>query len=445
MDKHLNLFYTYKTHHLEDNVTRALVVMLQQLSPLHLRLLLVTLLQSSKHPISTRLSKPEHLLDPSQMKFELQVSVRDEDEKLSHEQGVLLGISYSGNQQIQFDPDLSDEGRGRADATIEDDGTGSFLVIESKLSDGLYQEQLQRHHRTFFSTDTAPRLADVFVETNWDRIAAGLLQIRANTGDTKEQFLIDQFIDYADMLGLLDFRPFRKDDFCHADLRERKLKTLLFLAAHELQNDLGLKEYTGNSQFWFADIPYENAYWWIEPAYVVCYGLFGYAKEWRARQFRELIVSDRQAVRDILQCLRDRLDKKMDLVVKVNSLFRLNRFQVEICCLCDEHTFPDGFERFCDIVTDAELNSFERLDRRQIKTRFSKYIRREANAEGEAGDEFPKWKSDQPVLQYCYCDVGIHIPDELVIGKQRGDIIDLFRHLLMNLQQTMKELGERMK
>ena len=84
-DRHLNLFYTYQTRHLEDNVTRALVITLQNLTPVHLRLFL-------QDVILTKSSRRLHLLAEGDFDFSLQVVQSDED-RLSAETGVIVGIN----------------------------------------------------------------------------------------------------------------------------------------------------------------------------------------------------------------------------------------------------------------------------------------------------------------------------------------------------------------
>ena len=435
MDKHLNLYFTYKTHHLEDNVTRALLVTLQQLSPSHLRLLLRELLTDTS--IFDRLSGTEYLLDASTpVEFDLQVSPWDEDSGLGRDEGVILGIEYSATQEIRFDPEHADDRHGRPDAVIKDEANGFWVIIESKLGDDLYREQIERHHATFFDTEAVQHAKDVFVTTTWDSICKWLELIQDTTKDAKEGFIIGQFVEYVDMLGLLEFRPFRNHDF--DDRRGDKLDKFLFVFSGKVQEAMGLTEYQGDGQFWFENVPHENIYWDIDVDGITGYVLYGCGKKWRASQFKQLITSNRRGFQELVQSLRASLDDKIDLFLQANARFHLNRVQIDhLYALDGRHIYPDGFNAFCDIVTNPMLNSLERLDQGQIRERFAEYMI-ETGADDEPKHRFLAW--EQPVLQYCYCDVGFRIPRAALVKKQRGDLVDLFGGALTYIKTFMQEM-----
>jgi hypothetical protein len=445
MDKHLNLHFTYKTHHLEDNVTRALLVTLQQLSPSHLRLLLRELLADTS--IFDRLSGSKYLLDTSTpVEFDLQVSPQD-DSKLGPDEGVILGIEYSATQDIRFDPDLADDRGGRPDARIQDRAEGFCVIIESKLGDNLYKEQIERHHATFFNTETVPNAEDVFTKTTWDKITTWLERIRASTKDAKEQFVIDQFVEYVDMLDLLEFRPFQDRDFENPG--GGKFNKFLFVLAKRIQDTLGLAEYQGDDRFQFEDISRENIYWGgIDNEGVTGYVLYGCGNKERAWQFKQLIISNREGFRELMCSLQDSIDPQIRLFNKARSRFHLTRWQVDHLPLGkepneeQEHTYPDRFDAFCDIIGSPDLNSFERLDQRQIHKRFAEYMI-EPGLDNENTHKFLTWR--QPVLQYCYCDVGFHIPRALLVGKQREDLVDLFERMLTCIKAFMGEADTLME
>src|SRR5262245_38542161 len=95
-DRHLNIFYTYQTHHLENNVTRALIIALRNLAPVHLRLFLRdVILRKKPNAFRQRIQ----LLTASGFEFDLQVGgPSDENDKLDARTGVIVGINYSGKQ-----------------------------------------------------------------------------------------------------------------------------------------------------------------------------------------------------------------------------------------------------------------------------------------------------------------------------------------------------------
>ena len=117
MDRHLNLFYTYKTHHLEDNVTRALLVTLSNLSPIHQRLFLERVVLKADQKRGD--SSPD-LLAAHNFVYQLQPSALEVDDLLTAENGRLVGITASGSQAIELDPNYSSDRKGRPDALFAD-------------------------------------------------------------------------------------------------------------------------------------------------------------------------------------------------------------------------------------------------------------------------------------------------------------------------------------
>ena len=101
-NRHLNLFHTYGTAHLEDNVTRALIITLTNLAPVNLRLFLNEVVLAK-----TRSKRQEvSLFAPPDFEFDLQVTSPQqgpEDERLTPRTGVLLGITYGGKQALVFE------------------------------------------------------------------------------------------------------------------------------------------------------------------------------------------------------------------------------------------------------------------------------------------------------------------------------------------------------
>jgi hypothetical protein len=147
-NKHLNLFYTYRTNHIEDNVTRAFLITLSRLTPVHLRLFIRDLVLKNKAELNRRL---QFFAEPD-FTFEPQVSVPpDEDRRLDANNGVIVGINLSGTQALAFETSgKADLGGARIDALVADNGNDITLIFESKLRDELYCQQIERHFKTFF-------------------------------------------------------------------------------------------------------------------------------------------------------------------------------------------------------------------------------------------------------------------------------------------------------
>jgi len=194
MNKHLNLFYTYKTNHLEDNVTRALIITLMNLTPVHLRLF-----------FSEVLKRPDkiHLLADPKFIFDIQVPEPLEEERLNEGNGLIVGINYSGRQKLVFDTNSDSIGVARPDALVSDIESELSAIFEAKLWDSLYKEQIQKHYRRFFDQDKTD-LAKVFVEITWSEIINFLEKVARQSQNPKEVFVIEQFVEYLDLLGLVE-------------------------------------------------------------------------------------------------------------------------------------------------------------------------------------------------------------------------------------------------
>jgi hypothetical protein len=184
-DRHLNLFYTYRTNHLEDNITRALILTLRNLAPVHLRLFLRDIILSKSKQVIVR--ERMQLLTDDDFRFELQVS--PPEERLDAKTGVIVGVNYSGAQSPTFDATYLSQGGARPDALVIDAANDFAVLFEIKLSDSLYRKQIERHFHSFFD-QSSTTLNQVFVEISWSEIAEFLQRIVRQTVSERERFIV---------------------------------------------------------------------------------------------------------------------------------------------------------------------------------------------------------------------------------------------------------------
>jgi hypothetical protein len=208
-NRHLNLFYVYGAAHLENNVTRALLITLRRLTPVHFRLFLKELIIDELKKLkglSSLCPSFKILADPNPSKFEFftQMSATNYTPFLTEENGVILGINHSGDQTLELSNSSVDNAGSRPDAIIMDMENELTVVIEVKLSDNLYMEQIERHHRNFFINNGHDKNA-VFLEVSWQRIASTLQQILLQSQSPVERMLIQEFLEYLALLNLSGF------------------------------------------------------------------------------------------------------------------------------------------------------------------------------------------------------------------------------------------------
>ena len=439
MNKHLNLFYTYGPKHLEDNVTRALIITLKNITPVHLRLFLreviIPKLRGSKLELQ---GKVRLLADPNFI-FDLQVPEPQENEKFCEGNGLIVGINYSGSQKLDFDTSSDSIGGARPDALVSDSDSELSVIFEAKLWDSLYKEQIQRHYQHFFDPDKAD-LKKVFVEITWSDIATFLEKVTRQSQSPKEIFVIEQFIEYLDLLKLVEFLSFKNSDFSETNYNYTKLDRFLSFLTERLSEELKLAEYEKNKfQFFFKDISPDNLYFCFDEGCLSCRVVCGSGKKWRAEQLRNYLIQTKDNFKSILMNLNSRLG--MDIYLRVHSYFRHSRFRTAwLGNIRGPHQFPDRYEKFCAIFTNPEINSFAQMTKKRINEIFKDEIGQN-NAGLDSNNLFPKWDELESFLQYCYFDIDIRIPKDLLIAKTKEELVDIFRKLLSELQSTMLELS----
>lgn len=131
----------------------------------------------------------------------------------------------------------------------------------------------------------------------------------------------------------------------------------------------------------------------------------------------------------------------MDIYLRIHSYFRLSRFRTAwLGNIRGPHRFPDNFDKFYDTFTSHEVNSFSQMTKEKINEVFKDEIK-ENSAEMDSQGLFPKWEDSKSFLQYCYFDIDIEIPEDILIAKPREDLVDMFKNLLSQIRSTMLELS----
>jgi hypothetical protein len=434
-DRHMNLFYTYRTRHLEDNVTRALVLVFRNLAPAHLRLFFHEVVLRA--PAQRDMREHMSLLAEDKFEFELQVTPPEESsERLDASNGVIVGVNYSGTQAPVFDASIENLGGARPDALIADTANNITAIFEIKLDDSLYKEQIQRHFKAFFAPTT--KVEQVFVEIKWSEIADFLRRVERQSVNDRERFVVSEFIEYLDWLNLIEFSWFNASDF--RIQQYNKLHRFLALVTGKLDSELGLEKYSYNGMLRFQDIPHENV--WVEMAKegISCGIVCGSGKMWRAQRLRDYIASDPSAFKEMLERLRKSLDPQCEVVLRVHSYFRYSRFRTAwLPNIGGEQPYPRGFQKFVSTLTDRNLNAFEYVSKTVIQQRFSAEIEDHIEV-GEDG-QFPKWKDIDKFLQYAYFHVDVLIPSEMLIRKPLDDLIAVMRSVLGPEHEMMRAMN----
>ena len=437
MDKHLNLFYTYKTSHLEDNVTRALIATLKNLEPIHLRLFLKELIIQKLNASQLAKKGEFNLLKPPDFTFDLQITEPLGEEKLEKWNGIIVGITYSGTQNLILEGDATVNGGSRPDGLVMDKENEICAVFEAKLSDTLYREQIQRHYQAFFDTEKTA-LEDIFVEISWTEIAEFLREIARQSQNSKEIYMINQFNEYLDLLELVEFLRFHKADF--SDMRYEKLHKFLAFVTKETAADLSLEEYKYNRMLYFEDIPSENL--WIEFGQdaLDCGIVLGSGKKRRSQQFLQFLTKNRDVFNEILAELRLNLPSKLDLNLKIHSHFHLSRFRIGwLGNIRGIYRYPEDYDRFYKTFSDQSINTYEWIDKAKINQIFKKEIEENASPFDSKG-LFPAWDDADIYLQYCYIHIDVSIPEKILIYSSRADLVTFFKDLFVQLKDTMSKL-----
>lgn len=245
---------------------------------MHLQLFLrdVILSKSSQPTVRARVQ----LLAEEDFRFELQVS--PSDDLLNANNGVIVGVTYSGTQLPAFDAAYQKEGGGRPDALVADVANDLNVLFEVKLGDSLYNEQIERHFRSFFDQSSTTR-NQVFIEITWNEIAEFLQRVVRQSVNGIERYVASEFVRYLDWLMLVSFLGFQTSDFVaqnDKDFNQGKLNNFLLLMTRSLGPKLGLNEYQNNRMLFFHDVPHENVWVEMTEGGVYCGIVCGSGKKW---------------------------------------------------------------------------------------------------------------------------------------------------------------------
>lgn len=445
-NRHLNLFYTYRTRHLEDNVTRALVLTLRNLAPVHLRLFLRDVVL--RKPAQAALRERVQLLVEDNFDFDLQVTPPDDNSNLlDAKSGVIVGVNYSGTQAPIFDATIDNPGGAKPDALISDMANELTAIFEIKLTDSLYREQIQRHFRAFF-TQESTSMDQVFVEIAWTEIADFLQRVARQSVSERERLLAVEFVEYLDWLKLVEFLGFQAGDFTAQEdgmPNHGKLNKFLVQMASSLGSELGLKEYRNDWMLYFQDVPYENVYVEMAEHGVDCGIVCGSGKMWRAQKLRDYIVANPGEFRQMLERLRTWVDPSFPIVLRVHGLFHYSRFRTAwLGDLRGIKLYPDGYEDFVATLADRSVNVFERMPKAVIQERFAAEIKEKlqlGKIKVDGQGRFPQWEDIDSFLQYGYFHVDVRIPSTRLIGRASEDLLKTFKGVLEAEQEMMRTLS----
>ena len=435
MDKHLNLFYTYNTHHLEDNVTRALAITLRNLSPVHLRLFFHELLMRRPAQLQANLQNKIRLMSEPNFQFDLQILAAPGDEKLNELTGVIVGINYSGEQRLSLDDRYIVAGGSRPDMLVSDDENEVTFIFEVKLRDDLYRAQIQRHFNQFFDGGQTS-LDRVFLEISWNDIADFLSRLQKQSQSPAESLVMNQFNEYLDFVHLTEFVSFKDVDFVENNY-DKLHKFLTFLTAC-VGTESGLSEYKHDQKLFFTGIEPDNI--WVDygPNALSVMVVVGSGKQWRSRRVRDWVAKDRDILNKALADLRRSVTPTLRIYLHLNSYFRLSRFRTEwLGNIGGERQFPEDFDQFCSAFTDERINSYGPMTKQVIANTFEADIRKIDRTRLDSHGLFPRWEDANEFGQYCYFDVELRVPQQELIGKGREDLIPQFRRILTGLRQLM--------
>jgi hypothetical protein len=385
----------------------------------------------NRHPDLAR--RIRYLADP-RFEANLQVSDPRDDEPLTQENGLIVGIEYSVREPPVFDKDKLEEGGARADAILIDRENELFFIFETKLSDTLYQKQIQRYFKLFFDPKRA-QLEKTFVKITWNDIAAFLERLARLTSSSKEKYLISEFVGYIDYLGLVEFRGFTSTDF--KEDKQDRLHKFLVLLTRELGDELGLDEYAGNNRLSFKDVAPDNIYVRTDGEGLKYRIVCGAGKKGRAQRLRDYLSGAREEFRSVLAKLRAPIDSEASLSLHINSYFRLSRFRTarldDIGGAC---RFPEDYDRFVDTFISPETNAFNHVNKKQINRTFRKAIEAK-KPDLDSKGLFPKWEDADTFLQYAYFDIQVSAPVNRVVDKSPDALRDDSRSLLKSMHATM--------
>jgi len=171
--------------HLENDVTKALLNVLQYCNP--------KVLNSVLRMISIK--------DPAEsMEFDFQITTGINFHNFNNK--IMLSIVTSST------PNISDQNyavtKPIPDAALYNKNT--VILIESKTQSPLVREQIENHKKHFLGSEAKDKIL------TWEDLSENLNHV-AKTLDKFDRFLIQQFTSFLELIGIAKFRGFNRSDF----------------------------------------------------------------------------------------------------------------------------------------------------------------------------------------------------------------------------------------
>jgi hypothetical protein len=174
-----------KIEHLENDVTKALLNVFDHCSPKVLGTFLKLI----------NIKESPHAFD-----FDFQITENQTYQQRRNR--VFLAIVTESTKTISapsYDKSIS-----RPDACIHSENTA--ILIEAKTQSHLIKEQNENHIKHFLGTATDTH------RITWEMISERL-KLSINSLKERDKFLVSQFCDFLDLIGIAEFDGFNKTDF----------------------------------------------------------------------------------------------------------------------------------------------------------------------------------------------------------------------------------------
>jgi len=442
-DRHLNLFYPYgDAARWEDNFTRAFLIALQSLAPVHFLLFVRDMLLDSRHQ---ELRDKIDLRAAAEPVLDLQVSgsSREGDPPLTSENGVLVTIDATAAEELALQ--RGDPGGGsRVDALVAIPDADLTAVIEVKLGDNQSVDQLARHHRAFFDTEES-RPEDVHVAIRWQDVVEYLDSLHRQSVSNLEQYVLGEFVDFADEMGLAPFAGLSERDF--REPRPRNLRKLLRLLVVRFGPELALApdrssshrlDFTGISENVWIDYPPTPS---STLRISVVAGVDGI---WHARRFKAALASHACAFREVgttlLRSIQHCLDEPSVAWRPKTRLFASRGLQ-SFPPASRFYTHPDEFDTFVNRMLDDRYNPCAWIARREAEERLGEELEgRELPR--DAHGVYPPWEGKEQILMNSFFHLEILVPSSQVVGLGREETVQLLATLLSSLREAARTLNE---
>lgn len=450
-DRHLNLFCSYGNHRIEDNVTRALIVTLRRLSPVYQRLVLRDVLVPEERD---DLRKRIQLTARQPLDFDLQVhasargdeqdGTADSEVKLTSNTGILVGLHAGESSDVDLDAIRSSNRDARVDATIADPEGDVTAVVEVKLGPDLDATQMTRHRERFFDLEEEDH-EGILSDVTWTDLIGYLGNLADQRTGREDEYVLREFISYADMLGLSPFMGFRRRHFDQQD--SHTLERFVRAIQENIQTNPKLVPYEGEQR----RIDFEG----IDPNLWFDYGrqslrlgiVCGAECKSRARDYRNLIVERTDRFRLVLEQLSERaadVDSSIDTVLRSHARFFGTYFRQEwLPEVGGIIPVPRETDRARELFGSKRINSHSRLSRSEITERFEPWLESVDDRRFGSDGMFPRWADldEKGFLVRLYFHLDVIVPEELLASRGREECIETVGPLVQALSVAAGELA----